>query len=119
VVAETAAAVVPPTAMLLIVPPVNVAPELASVFNVAVELAVSVVKAPAAAVDVPTGPLNESPAAPVWKSLSWAINSRIASLMPLGAHPSAMLIPSMSVLLAGVDENSEIFTFGMINPSVQ
>jgi hypothetical protein len=36
--------------------------------------------------------------------------------MPLGAHPSAMLMPSMSVLLAGVDENSEIFTFGMVNP---
>jgi hypothetical protein len=36
--------------------------------------------------------------------------------MPLGAHPSAMLIPSMSVLLDGVAENSEILVFAMINP---
>ena len=113
-VADTAAAVVPPIAMLLIVPPVNVAPELAKVLSVAVDDAVKVVNAPAAAVVVPIGPLNESPAVPAWKSLSWAINSRIALLMPLGAHPSAMLMLSMSVLFPGVLENSEIFVFALI-----
>jgi hypothetical protein len=40
----------------------------------------------------------------------------MALLMPLGAHPSAMLIPSMSVLFPGVLEYSEIFVFAMINP---
>jgi hypothetical protein len=81
--------------------------------NVAVLDADRVVNAPAAAVDEPTGPLNESPTAPVWKSFSWLINSRIASLMPLGAQPSAMLIESMSVLLAGVLLNSLIFVLGI------
>jgi hypothetical protein len=40
----------------------------------------------------------------------------MALLMPLGAQPSAMLMPSMSVLFAGVSLHSEIFTFGMVNP---
>jgi hypothetical protein len=36
--------------------------------------------------------------------------------MPLGAQPSAMLMLSMSVLFAGIAENSLIFVFAMINP---
>jgi hypothetical protein len=36
--------------------------------------------------------------------------------MPDGAQPSAMLIESMSVLLAGVALNSEIFVFAIFNP---
>jgi hypothetical protein len=37
--------------------------------------------------------------------------------MPEGAHPSAMLMLSMSVLFAGVGENSLIFVFAMFTPS--
>ena len=58
VVAETAAAAVPPIAGGLAKYVEKPVPDT-------VDDALSVVKAPAAAVVVPTGPLNESPTAPV------------------------------------------------------
>jgi hypothetical protein len=54
-----------------------------------------------------------SPLVPAYKSLTCAINSRIASLIPDGAQPSAILILSMSVLFAGVELHSLIFVLGI------
>jgi hypothetical protein len=56
-------AVVAPTVMPLIVPPVRVAPLEASVFSVAVEDAPRVVKLPAAGVTLPIMPWNDVPVA--------------------------------------------------------
>jgi hypothetical protein len=57
-----------------------------------------------------------SPLVPAYKSLTCDINSRIASLIPEGAQPSAILILSMSVLFAGVELHSLIFVFGISIP---
>jgi hypothetical protein len=54
-----------------------------------------------------------SPLVPAYKSLTCAIISRNASFIPEGAHPSAILILSMSVLFAGVELHSLIFVLGI------
>jgi len=85
-------------------------PEAANV----VTLADAGVVAPKVPFNAPeTGPLNGSPDVPAWKSLIWAMSSLIALLMPLGAQPSLMLIPSKSVFDAGVADHSLTFVRAM------
>src|SRR3954465_10618991 len=57
--------------------------------------------------------LLSGPAVLAFQAASCAIMARMASLIPPAGHPSAMLMPAMSELLAGALSHSLTAFFGM------